>query len=138
MQLTLGLGGVVNGPTETQVEKAIRSLPGGDDSFAILAQTRRDDRSKEYYIQTLGGAGEGYLLEYREGNAQRHFRCTTEGLSTEAVLAAFLDYLHARAGYKADLQWEQKAPEDTSRLLELVVVVVLVVLVGLVAYWLLW
>ena len=138
MQLTLGLRGVVNGPTETQVEQAVRSLPGGDDSYAILAQSGRDDRSGDYYIQTLGGPSEGYLLEYREGSAQRHFRCTEAALTTDAVLAAFLAYFHGRADYKTGLRWVQETPKDSSGLPALVLAVALVVLVGLLAWWLAW
>jgi len=138
MQLTLGLGGKVDQPTETQVAQAIRSLPGGDDSFAILAQCQRDDRSDGYYMQTLGGPAEGYLLEYREGSAQRHFRCSTVGLSTEAVQAAFLAYFHGEANYKTDLPWVQEAPEDRSSLTGVLLVAALCVLTGLLAYAFLW
>ncbi len=105
MKLTLGIGESIEDPTAEQVEAALRALPGGDDSFAILGI---DDQT---YIQTAGGGPDGFALEYREGSQTSHYRCTNEHLAVDPVVAAFRDYLSGRSDYKSDLAWElESAP----------------------------
>jgi len=108
VKLTLGTGAELQDPTEEQVEAALRQLPGGPDSFAILGS------DEQTYMQTSGGAEEGFVLEYREGSPASHSRCTNHQLSADAVVAAFRAYLGGRADYKADLAWELDTPSPGS------------------------
>lgn len=108
MKLTVGTGGEIEAPSAEQVEGALRGLPGGSDSFAILEQ------DEQTYIQTSGGPADGFVLEYREGSPTSHFRCTDHQLPPDVVVAAFLAYLDGRADYKSQLGWEHDRP-DTGR-----------------------
>lgn len=113
MRLTIGGGTAIENPSEAQIEAALRALPGGTDSFAILATAR------QHYIQTLGGANEGFVLEYREGSDDTHFQhftCSQAPCSLEQVLAAFLSYCRGDGAFKRTLEWEleEGAPVSSS------------------------
>ncbi len=72
----------------------------GRGEFVILSQ------GDQVYIQA-GGEGEGpYDLEYRDGDAEHHFR-SNQNVSKSEVPAAFRKYLRRDPSWKADFQWEK-------------------------------
>lgn len=70
--------------------------------FIILSQ------SEQVYIQA-SGEGEGpYLMEYRDGSAERHYQCRQD-LSKADVQAAFVSCFRGDGAWKVDWQWEPLA-----------------------------
>ncbi len=130
MKLMLGPGAEHEDPGESEIREAIHALPGGHDSFAILS------RDEEHYVQAAGGGAEGFILEFRAGGWEHHFRCLDTRLSAERVCEAFVEY--ARSGERpAAFQWEAaEGPPQSTRSIVLIllgfviVVVVVAVLVG--------
>src|SRR5213593_3058770 len=63
MILELGTGTRIQDPTPDQVERGLRSLPGGPDSYAVMKS------SDGVFLQVLGGVADGdfHMLEYCEG-----------------------------------------------------------------------
>lgn len=104
--LTLCTGEEIESPTGAEIESALRSLPGGQESFAILS------RSEQVYVQTSGGRDEGFVLEYRDGSQERHFRCTDPRLPLETVVRAFRAYLEGGTEFRSELEWELDAPSQ--------------------------
>jgi hypothetical protein len=110
MHLKLGAGPELENPSDAQLEAALRALPGGLDSFAILAA---DD---QHYMQAHGGHADGFALEYRDGSEDEHYRCSRAGLSLDEVLAAFRSYRRGDGAYRQSLPWvKDTAPEISWR-----------------------
>jgi hypothetical protein len=106
MRLHLGIGDDIEDPSPAQIEAALRKLPGGTDSFAILGA---DDQR---YIQTHGGPADGFVLEYRDGSEDEHYRCSRAGLSLDEVLAAFMSYQRGDGAYQQSLPWQKDTESD--------------------------
>jgi hypothetical protein len=66
--------------------------------FVILS------RADQVYIQAAGEGFGPYTLEYRDGDADRHFQCTRE-LSKAEVQSAFLDYFNGGQSWQTDFDW---------------------------------
>jgi hypothetical protein len=106
--LTLGTGAEIDEPTEGQIESALRELPGGEDSVAILGT------KPEHFIQTAGSASEGFVLEYRVGSDAHHYRCNNPSLLLDEVLDAFLSYRRGDSEYARTLDWELRPASGMS------------------------
>lgn len=121
MKLTLDTDEQIDDPSPAQIEATIGSLPGrGEGAFAILA------RADEFFIQAAylaepRGPGGGFMLEYREGSAESHFRCDNLSLSTADVTRAFLNYRERRDDYKRDLAWRTVAAAHRRQWIKLIV-----------------
>lgn len=100
MQLSTGTGPDLSEPTSEQIVNAIRSLPGGDDSFVVLA------RSDHFFVQAAGSREEGYHLEYKELDDSRHFEATGKSPSEEELVQLFLAYARGDDSWKQQHQWE--------------------------------
>jgi hypothetical protein len=107
-----GFGESVEQPSAEQLEEALRSLPGGPDSFAILT------RSEGSYIQVLGGGESGYVLEYQEGSLDRHYFCPDPDLGIDAVVAAFQSYARDDDDWRTALSWRRQKLAKRVRTLE--------------------
>ncbi len=127
MKLVLGPGAEFENPGDAEIREAIRSLPGGHDSFVILS------RDEQHYIQAAGGGAEGFILEYREGGWDRHFRCRDTRLPVEVVTEAFLAYARGD-GRPESLEWAaaEGPPQSTGTVV--LILLGFVLIVGLVAY----
>lgn len=100
MKLSTGTGPDVSEPTSDQIVNAIRSLPGGVDSFVVLA------RADHFFLQAAGSREEGYHLEYKELDDSRHFEATGESLSEEELIQLFLAYAREDDSWKQQHQWQ--------------------------------
>ena len=98
MKLSRGTGADVVDPASDQIVEAIRSLPGGMDSFVILT------RSENQFLQTLGSREEGFHLEYKESET-RHFVATDAEISETQLIQTFLAYLDGDDSWKRRHQW---------------------------------
>jgi hypothetical protein len=98
-RLTLGATGRdVANPDLDAVIAGLESLKGKTDHFAIL------ERGKQTYMQTMGGPEE-FVLEYRDGSADRHFRCKA---TKQVVIAAFRSYATpGDEAWRKACQWER-------------------------------
>ena len=103
MQLECAEGLASPNATESDIRKAF-----ADDcergEFAILSE------SDQVYIQASGQGDGPYLLEYREGDDNRHYQCTREATRSE-VESAFIKYLKRDPSWKTDIPWSQLAKE---------------------------
>ncbi len=127
MRLALGPGDEREDPNAGEIRSALRSLEGGHDSFAILS------RDEQHYLQTAGGGPDGFVLEYREGDAEHHFRCVDRRLPLELVVGAFLSYARGD-GPPRSLAWEPAEAPPQSPLSIVLLLVGAVALVALAGY----
>ena len=95
--------------TEEELVNAFQDDVGRGE-FIILSQ------SEEVYIQAAGEGDEPYLIEYREGDEDRHFQCTQK-VPKANVQSAFMKYLKGDDSWKTDFEWkplEDEPSEDES------------------------
>jgi hypothetical protein len=85
--------------TEEQLREAFRD-DAGRGEFIILSQT------PQAFMQA-GGEGDGpYSLEYRDGDAEHHFRAGNT-FRKEGVQRAFLWYLGGDARWRTEFSWQK-------------------------------
>ena len=92
----------IKNPSDVQIRRALKSLPGGDDSFAVYDKSG----SGLTYMQTAGGPDEGFLLEYQAGSLGAHFACVNRALTVDEVIKAFIWYATGDERWRAELSWE--------------------------------
>jgi hypothetical protein len=130
MDLETGTGRTIANPSESQIAEALAALPGGDDSFAILA---RDELT---YIQTAGSPSEGFLLEYQAGSLDQHHRSTENTLPLSTVTNAFQRYAAEDPSWRSLVTWQRDAPSPQAARFPLLPVAVLAAaLLGLALWW---
>jgi len=104
MQLILEPGGTIDNPDHARVSDELNNLHNQGGEFAIVTNDAMGD---EFYMQTAGGSGGGYVLEYREGGEHNHFVCTDVDLNIERVVVAFQKYSVGDDSWKNDFTWEK-------------------------------
>jgi len=97
MKLETENAGSVRDPSEADIVNKLSKLDG----YAILSQ---DELT---YIQTSGTLAEGFVLEYQEGDAAKHF-AVRERLSMEQVTAAFIAYAKNEPTWRTAFPWEKQ------------------------------
>ena len=117
MSLVVGGDIISDQPDAAAVDAAIRSLPdkGSDDDAFVILIDGPDTEDSQHYIQTCpspGGDPYGFIIEYREGSANRHYQCLTvppgpKGL--EEVAMCFIDYLSGDNSWKTRFDWERQS-----------------------------
>jgi hypothetical protein len=108
MELQLSTGGTIDNPTPEQIDHAIRSLPGGDDSFAILAI---DEMT---YVQAAGPDADGLFdLEHQLGGLEYHYQAM-EPVSTEEVVIAMQAFAAGDETWKQAFQWQRQQIEASA------------------------
>jgi hypothetical protein len=90
----------IDNPTPEQVEQGLRWLESAARGYAILEQRASD------YLQTAPNGNGAYMLEYREGSPDKHFR-VSRSLPLEDVAGAFVAYLSQDAGWRSRYEWEK-------------------------------
>lgn len=117
---------VVN-PSAAQIADALASLPGGDESFAILAT------GPQSYVQVAGSSGEGFTLEYRDGGEDMHFTATESPIDLKLATSVFQRYAAGDASWQGLASWQPWTAgslSSTPLLLKVLLIVGVVVLVG--------
>lgn len=84
--------------TEEELANAFQDDQGRGE-FMILSQT------EQVYIQASGELEGPYVIEYREGDADRHFHCVHEVLKQQ-VQELFMKYLKGDSSWKTDVEWK--------------------------------
>ncbi len=98
MRLELETGDVFDDPDDQTIDDAIR---GASDGFIILSISELE------YIQAAGSPDEGYVLEYQEGDTDRHYQAAELNVPVDRVVRAFQQYASGDPGYKARFTWEK-------------------------------
>ncbi|MFP4215893.1 MAG: hypothetical protein ACLFVH_08180 [Phycisphaerae bacterium] len=102
MELQLSTGGTIDHPTPEQIDRAIRSLPGGDDSFAILAANEMT------YVQAAGPDADGLFdLEHQLDGLEYHYQAM-EPVGTEEVIIAMQAFATGDETWKQAFQWQRQ------------------------------
>jgi len=78
---------------------------------AFLDDTGRGEfitlyKDDQIYMLAFGEFDDLYILHYREGDKDNHFKCINE-LNKSEVEKAFLKYLKGDDTWKTDYQWEK-------------------------------
>lgn len=94
MKLELENGTTVKNPDAAAIGKSLALVQG----FAILSKDRMT------YIQAVGSAKDGFLLEYQEGDTDQHYRCP-EILPLEQATRAFVSYAQVDDGWRTSISW---------------------------------
>jgi hypothetical protein len=132
MQLTTTSGHVIDNPGAEQIERELRTLSGGADSFLILS---RDELT---YLQVAGGGEDPFTLEYQDGSLERHYR-TVRDVSLDSAIRVFMAYRERGDRWHALVEWELVDLRPSSRMrhsLVLGLVGLIVLAMALVYLWL--
>ena len=87
-------------PTEAYLRNTLRRMESDDNSFAVLSLDEND------YIQTAGDSQNGYVLEWCDGEARKHYYCAEDHLTIEDVIHVFTLYLQRNENWKSDVIWD--------------------------------
>ncbi|MEZ0095960.1 hypothetical protein [Streptacidiphilus sp. EB129] len=79
----------------------VRRIGDRGDTFLVV---ERIPDLPDIYIQVLHRAGEGYILEHRDGAPDRHFQARIEG--PESVIAAMTGWARLNDDWDAGIAWE--------------------------------
>jgi hypothetical protein len=129
MELTTGTGIRIDGPTAEQVAEVLAELPGGADSFAILAS------SEMTYIQTSGAPAEGFILEYQADSADHHFTALRDDLPLETVVEAFQRYAAGDTSWRSLVNWNRTEITAGSRNMLAPTLAVAVIAAAILWWW---
>ena len=89
----------VSNPSVDELRQRLPQI--GIDEFCILSL------EEERYIQCFHNDDETYLLEYRDGSADKHFAATSEDLLIHDIVEAFVGYLENDTDrWQTNHQWE--------------------------------
>ena len=101
-------GGVaVSDPSAARIEEVLAALPGGMDSFAIIA------KSELTYMQAAGGPAAGFVLEYQAGSIDHHYWSVRDDLPLGTVTQAFQLYATGDESWQSLATWEKKEISGT-------------------------
>lgn len=90
----------VSNPSAAQIAEALASLPGGDESFAILAT------GPQTYVQVAGSSGEGFTLEYRDGSEDKHFEAAESPVDLKLATTVFQRYAAGDISWQSLASWQ--------------------------------
>ena len=104
------------GLTAAELSALVRRIGGSGDRFVIV---ERMPVVAEVYVQTWHEGGGPYVVEFRDGGADRHFRA--EVTDPERVVAVLVDWAREGERWRTDLDWqpyELEVPELPTELRE--------------------
>jgi hypothetical protein len=90
----------VNSPLGNDIRETLQRLSPSGPQWAVL------DIRSNYYIQTRAVEDERFIVEYREGGPDLHYRAGGTQ-PREAVLNAFLDYLASGNRWRTAFEWRR-------------------------------
>lgn len=105
--LELANGRVIKNPNPDQIDQSVRRL-SRTNWFAII------ERGHNFYVQIGYGDNAGappgqYVLEYRDGSPERHWRTITP--SMHESIAALQDYLQGSMNWTRKFTWKSAGAE---------------------------
>jgi hypothetical protein len=90
----------IDDPTPEQVDQGLRALRFPDDTFAVL------ELRPSTYIQTATEDDGSFVVEYRDGSSDKHFRAARP-MRLDDVIAAFQSYLRQDDQWRSRFEWER-------------------------------
>jgi hypothetical protein len=129
MDLTTGVRVAIANPSAAQISEVLAALPGGMNSFAILAE------SELTYIQAAGDPVDGFVLEYQAGSIEQHYWSVRDDLALSTVSQAFQLYATSDASWQQLAIWEKKEISGSRFGLLPIVVVVAAIVVVVLLWW---
>jgi hypothetical protein len=91
---------IENPDTDVLKEKLLELFVRVNDAFVILIKSDEEND----YMQAVIDGEETFLVEYREGAANKHYRI--ERLGKEETYSLFQDYLHAGTAWRHYVAWQ--------------------------------
>lgn len=90
----------VTNPSSEEIREAVFGLRLDHDPYLILSE-----EGKESFLQCLGDAAEGFLIEYRDEHTDQQFRATSEDLTAEFIIEALVSYTDGTDKWYQGLSW---------------------------------
>jgi len=98
---------VIDDPTPDQIALELQKIDREGVGAAILINDQFGD---EYYMQTAGERGSGYVLEYREGGENQHFVAKDVDIHVDRIVEAFQRYSAGDGSWKGWHEWGRLEP----------------------------
>lgn len=108
LTLEISDGRVIDGPTEAMVEGSVRGLSGAN--WFVILERRENQYIQAGYGEEAGAPKGTYVLEYREGSPEKHWRTLSPSL--DDIVSAFLDYSRGRMDWTRAFTWTPFDAED--------------------------
>lgn len=102
VRATAESGAVWDDPSEDLLLDLVGAVERGDELFVVVE--RLADTDRQTYMQVLRNEDGSYLVEHREGAADRHFQGTT--VDWREAHAVLVRWAFERPGWRESLQWE--------------------------------
>lgn len=100
MKLEAGTGPPIDDPTAQDIADGLAELDEERGGFVVLS------RDPQTYLQASGTPSDGFVLEYRDGDPDAHFRSRAADLSLSKTQQAFQAYADGREGWDDGIDWE--------------------------------
>ena len=104
-------GNSLQGPSDDEIEAAVRGLPGGVPSYVILT------KKKNHFMQAGGGGDDDFQLEFMEFSQDglwEHKDSTGDGVDIETVVQALVQYANDDDKWR-ELPWVRLSGEEADR-----------------------
>ena len=100
MRLEIDGETAVNSPTAYDLRDTLQQLKPSGPMWAVL------DIRSDFYLQARAVEDEMFVVEYREGGPDRHYRAT--GMQPRvAVIDAFVHYLASSNRWRTAFEWRR-------------------------------
>lgn len=106
MYIESGDGKRIAEPDSQAIAQVISALGDEPNHYAILA------RAEEEYVQAMVDEGGQFLMEYRDGDEEKHFITTREDLTRDEVIRVFHAYGRGAKDWNAALEWRRLKAEE--------------------------
>lgn len=100
MKLEAGTGPPIDDPTAEDIADGLADLDDERGGFVVLS------RDKQTYLQASGTPSEGFVLEYRDGDPDAHYRSRAADRSLSKTQQAFQAYAEGRENWDDGIEWE--------------------------------
>ncbi|WP_233558020.1 hypothetical protein [Tessaracoccus antarcticus] len=103
LRATTESGDIIDNPSEDALFMMLEEIESGEGSYLIVEFLA--DRSGQTYAQTSRSSDGSYVVEYRDGSAERHYGTTVEDMrASHALITAWTFQI---PGWRDSATWEQ-------------------------------
>lgn len=129
MKMSLASRGDRDDSNREELHDALSSREGAGNNFAILERDK-----EEHYMQVAGTSEEGFIVEYRSGGMNSHYRCE-ERISLEEALDTLERYAERDRRWRTDLNWKEVdlGPSEWNKCLNVISLTIIVI--GIFLFW---
>lgn len=97
-------------PDSRGIAQLILALRDDPEDYVILA------RKAQEYVQTICKSNGRFIMEYRDGSADRHFHTKRDDLECDEVIRAFQAYARGDKDWNTPFEWRLMTAEELSML----------------------